>query len=154
MKRLFVLILALVLCCSSASASSVDLSGMTFDELVALRDQLNLAIWNCQEWQEITVPEGVYQVGVDIPSGHWSVRAVYEKAYFYITVFDNIDILGKGPKNCTVYWDSDIRGSGRTNDILQCPLSVDVVLYDGLYVKLTGDAVFTPYAGKPDLGFH
>ena len=30
-----------------------------------LKSKINLAIWNSREWQEVSVPRGVYQVGVD-----------------------------------------------------------------------------------------
>ena len=56
MKKFLFSFIVLVLLITSAAADPVDLSGMSFDELVALRDQLNLAIWNSQEWQEVTVP--------------------------------------------------------------------------------------------------
>ena len=50
MKKLitFCMTLALVLALAPAAFADVDLSGMTFDELVALRDQIDLAIWSSQ----------------------------------------------------------------------------------------------------------
>ena len=71
MKRTLCIILAfvLVLTLAPAAFADVDLSGMSFDELVALKDQINLALWNSADWQEVTVPQGVWQVGADIPAG-------------------------------------------------------------------------------------
>ena len=43
MKKIISFVLCLVLCCSVALAE-VDLSGMSFDELVALKDKINLVM--------------------------------------------------------------------------------------------------------------
>lgn len=64
MKKALSLFLAIMLLIVSIPAmADVDLTGMTYAELVALKDQINLAIWNSSEWQEVTVPQGVWKVG-------------------------------------------------------------------------------------------
>ena len=73
MKRFFCLLFVLVLLPVVSFADLPDLSGLSYDELVQLRDKINLAIWNSEEWQEVTVPIGVWVVGEDIPVGHWSI---------------------------------------------------------------------------------
>ena len=73
MKKIAIMILAIVLIPLAAMADLPDLSGLTFEELVQLRDQINLAMWNSQEWQEVTVPQGVWVVGEDIPIAHWTI---------------------------------------------------------------------------------
>lgn len=75
MKKLFVVLLALALLCASSVAEGIDLSGMSFDELVALRQQVDQAIMQSDGWQEVEVPAGVYTIGEDIPAGRWSVSA-------------------------------------------------------------------------------
>ena len=78
MKKLITVILILALILPVAALADLpDLSGLSFNELVQLRDQLNLAIWNSQEWQ-VTVPIGVWKVGEDIPVGKWTIRAASE----------------------------------------------------------------------------
>ena len=74
MKRFLCVLFVLVLLPVVSLADLPDLSGLSFDELLQIRDQINLAIWNSQQWQEVSVPPGVWEIGVDIPSGHWSVR--------------------------------------------------------------------------------
>lgn len=147
MKRVFVLILAVLLIGALASAE-VDLSGMTFDELVSLKDQINLAIWNCQEWQEVTVPMGVWKVGEDIPAGHWSITsnrwAHIQVGTALSATGHEIDIMG------TSYWYSQ---SIDPNDPSE-PSEIDYEFKDGEYVVIEyGDVIFTPFAGKPSLGF-
>lgn len=52
MKKFVSLVVAFCLLFAVTSASAeVDLSGMTYAELVALKDQIDLAIWNSNEWQ-------------------------------------------------------------------------------------------------------
>ena len=156
MKKLFVLLLAvLLLFAGSAAADPVDLSGMTFDQLVALRDQLNLAIWNSQEWQEVTVPIGVWTVGEDIPAGHWTIT-MPENSSGNITYSDRLDEFGKGvPFGWlgfveTIDTHKNKDGSWR---FPEDPQSVDLDMKAGMYFINSAPVIFTPYAGKPDLGF-
>lgn len=75
MKRITSLIIALILVLSisavcfadnsaqTADAAQIDLSAMTYEELVALKDKINLAMWESKDWEEVTVPQGVWTVG-------------------------------------------------------------------------------------------
>jgi hypothetical protein len=92
MKKFLAVLLILILTVAHA-VSEVDLSGMSFDELVALREQLNLAIWNSQEWQEVEIPAGVWTIGKDIPAGHWKV-SVPEKEYTQVYYCKKLDETG------------------------------------------------------------
>ena len=58
MKRFFCILFAFVLLPVFSLADLPDLSGLSYDELVQLRDQINLAIWNSEEWEEVSVPSG------------------------------------------------------------------------------------------------
>lgn len=157
MKKFLSVLLVLTMAMSMttpAAASGVDLSQMTFDELVALREQLNLAIWNSAEWQEVTVPQGIWEVGKDIPAGRWSVRVSAKREFVIITCFSKLDEYGLDPdfsdyvtikEICSENYNPFDGTSVATNVILD--------LQDGLYVKCSGDVVFSPYTGKPDLGF-
>lgn len=76
-KRIAVLFLAVLiaLSASSAMAATIDLSVLSFEELKELSVQLTKEITNRTEWKEVTVPVGVYEVGVDIPAGYWTITA-------------------------------------------------------------------------------
>ena len=74
MKKLIIVFLSVCMAISCAYSESIDLSGLSYDELVALKDRIDLAIWNSQEWQEVEVPQGLYVVGKDIPSGTWTKK--------------------------------------------------------------------------------
>lgn len=74
MKKFLILIVAVCMMISCAAAESIDLSGMSFDELNALRDSLNAEIMSRPEWKEVTVPAGTWSIGKDIPAGSYSIK--------------------------------------------------------------------------------
>lgn len=143
----FVLIFALV----PAAFAEVDLSGMSYDELVALKDQINLAIWNSAEWQEVEVPQGVWEVGADIPAGKWTILPG-ASGNTYVKIGTEIkdggtDVRSKASETIRNekynYFDAASDLTSWTYDFK-----------NGEYVKIDdGPAIFTPYAGKPSLGF-
>lgn len=73
MKKVLVLLVAL-LCLSSAFAEEIDLSSLSFSDLAALRDRCQMEMMTRDEWQEVTVPQGIWEVGKDIPAGTWLIR--------------------------------------------------------------------------------
>lgn len=138
-----------------AQAEAIDLSSMTFNELVALKEQLNLAIWNSKEWQEVTVPQGVWQVGKDIPAGHWTIRT--KAVNSRILVCTALDATGKNVDydNTEFYYAVIVNNpSSQYFDATSHNAEIDYDLKEGSYVIITlGSAIFSPYAGKPSLGF-
>ncbi len=159
MKRLLSLLFffSVLFCATFVAAESIDLSGLSYDELVDLKKQINLAIWNSREWQEVTVPQGVWEVGKDIPAGHWTISAApgISRASVYI---------GNALKESGLYIDSwessfyvseSLTSSSSTDyDAFQDKEFFSIELFDGLFVCIDDSSViFTPFAGKPDLGF-
>lgn len=151
---LFVLMLSAV---TFAHADNFDLSGLSFDELVALKDQINLAIWNSQEWQEVTVPQGVWKVGEDIPAGTWTVTCAdsWRKSiiswgqYLRATGQDIDNVYGSRYDFRVVYNPNNKNykvGEGETSYTFTVNVGEYIVIREA-------PAVFTPYAGKPSLGF-
>ena len=148
---LFVLILLVPFCFSVAE--EVDLSGMSFDELVSLRDQINLAIWNSQEWQEVTVPTGIYTIGKDIPAGHWSIRVASKNECVYLAYFDKLDDVGMGVGRGSYLVQREIASPGFSAFGEINLESADIEMQEGWFFKCTGFVIFSPYSGKPDLRF-
>ncbi len=156
MKRLtcFVLIAIMVLSTSTVFATDIDLSGMSYDELIALKDKINLAIWNSKEWQEVKVPQGVWKVGEDIPAGHWTIEAC-DGDWANIKVGTEIDDMGKSVKRSNRYYYAQVtsetyRSFKPDNDVP----AIDVELIDGDYIEIeNASVIFKPYSGKPGLGF-
>ena len=50
------------------------------------------------KWQEVRVPVGVWEVGKDIPAGHWSITCALDTAYMgwgTVTYCDKLKASGK-----------------------------------------------------------
>ena len=153
MKKLIIvtLILALLLP-AMAMADLPDISGLSFDELVQLRDQLNLAIWNSEDWQEVKVPIGAWKIGEDIPVGKWTITAA--DGSIYVQLCDKVAAGGMEAdiSNSRFYYSTEILPKDSMDETE--PKQLDVDAYKGNYIIIKyGPAIITPYAGKPDLGF-
>ena len=153
MKKTISLLMILI-CFSSlcvAYADEINLSGMNYDELVALKDRINLAIWNSETWEEVVVPQGVWEVGTDIPAGKWEIKALPEAETRIIYG----DELKDGGTNVVMKSFQRIKDSGyhyfdAASDVTSWIIDVE----EGNYVHIDeGPAVFMPYNGKPSLGF-
>ena len=154
MKKLISLfcVFALIIALSPAALAAVDLSGMSYDELVALKDQINLAIWNSDEWQEVEVPQGVWEVGADIPAGKWTVIAG-NGCNQRFDIGSTLDSTGTKLAKTDYWWRLKSKDYSRF-DAASDVDSVTVDLSDGMYITIDeGSVTFTPYAGKPSLGF-
>lgn len=155
MKRVIVLAVVLMLVGAIAMSEGIDLAGMSYDELVALREQINLAIWKSEEWEEVTVPQGTWSVGEDIPSGHWTVEA-YPGSTTLIKIGDTLQDNGKDVMSYTQrFFDAYIVSPTYKNyKNGEDKTTIDFEFLDGDYVQIkSGSAVFKLFSGKPDLGF-
>lgn len=168
MKRFLAVLLVILLAFSVSIASAtsemprnakdIDLSNMSYGQLVILKNLINKAMWESREWQEVTVPQGIYKVGEDIPAGHWTIKCA--GSYFgKIEVCDTLDATGKDvnpyARNSVYFWGEEVYNPSHTlynkyNDLAEC----DILLKDDLYVVIKySSLIFTPYSGKPSLGF-
>lgn len=150
MKKLFACLLVLALCLPLAASAAVDLSGMTFEELIALRAEVDAALWASDGWQSVNVPVGGYVVGRDIPAGHWTISA-NPKSYCYVSIGTALDSTGMLVENddfwaslmgkeCRIYKEGEVT-------------SIDVILSEGQCIAIEeSDCFFTPFVGK-SLGF-
>ena len=94
MKKILTVILCSVLCLSilPIAAAEVDLSNMSFDELLELQAQVNLAIFNSDKWKEVEVPMGVWDIGKDIPAGRYELSpGANASTYTYPSVVYYLD---------------------------------------------------------------
>lgn len=154
MKKL-VLFTLFLLVFSVPALAEVDLSGMTYDELVALSDQINLAMWNSQEWQEVTVPQGIWKVGEDIPEGHWTIKPV-DNVYSYVSYGNTLEANQKevSYKSKDYYRENIYSPTSSIYDQGEDLTQMDIDAKSGSYICIeNGDVIFTPYTGKPKLGF-
>lgn len=128
MKKLTTLILALALILAPAALAEIDLSGMSFDELVDLQRQITAAIMQTDEWQEVEVPAGTYVVGDDIPAGRWTIKAATD---------EGSAVTLAGPNNHPYYAEFlDLDEN----------VAVNWTFEDGMTLEIEyGPAIFTPY---------
>lgn len=152
MKKLICIMIALLI--PVAAFAEVDLTGMSYDELVQLKDQVSLAIWESEEWQEVEVPAGVYTVGEDIPAGKWTIKAA-DGISVTIEWGDLLDDSG-----VALSWDGKFMEyeylRSENNKYYEKGDKTEITwdIKDGQYILVDdGIAVFMPYAGKPSLGF-
>lgn len=68
-----VLVLLLVLFLPSISRAENKYEGYTFEQLQTEYLAILDAMWKTDEWQRVEVPAGIYQVGVEIPAGEWTL---------------------------------------------------------------------------------
>ena len=128
-KKFLSVILTLCLLLPVIALAEIDLSAMSVDELIALNKAVVMELMSRKDFKEVAVPAGTYKVGEDIPAGSYTVKAkqfavlvTYEKNGDYGDVY-------------TVESDSCV---GK------------LTLEKGESIQITGDVIFTPYAG---LGF-
>lgn len=142
MKRMtcFVFIITILLTSISISlAADIDLSGMTYTELINLQARVQRAIMETEEWQEVNVPAGLYQVGVDIPAGKWNVTMLNKWARIKIgskLESNQNEVSSKSPDYYTVQINKDV------------PSQV-ISFLDGQYVEIyNAGVVFTTPTGS------
>lgn len=151
MRRFHSFALALVLLLVPlASMAEIDLSGLSFDELIALREKITEVLWESDEWKETVVPEGTYLIGRDIPAGHWTIKPHP----------DNSNVAGKGIyikigkylKENGIDVDTTKAGNFSTN-IGRDIESYSLELQNDYYIQISnGKALFTRFIGY-DFGF-
>lgn len=152
-KVITIIMITLAMLCMAAQAESVDLSGLSFQELAALRDRAQMEMMQRDAWQEVTVPQGVYQVGVQIPAGTWTVRCATGN-YTEIDWGDTLKDNGQGVEYGNRYdWAVVYNPSGSyysAGDQTEYTFSVR----DGEYIIIKdGMATFMPGGVTPSFTF-
>lgn len=143
-KSISVFIVCLMLLIPAFAFAEVDLSGMSYDDLVSLSKQVGMAIMQSDEFDSVTVPKGIWEVGVDIPEGTWIITPANQMCM--IVYGKTIDESG----NDMSQYDSGNSGADlyNTND------SWRFTAKSGNYVCVKiGPAVFTSDTGSTGLGF-
>ena len=158
MKKLVALVVALVLVSSVALATTVsfDFSGLSLAQLIEVQQQLTMAMWATEEWQEVVVPIGVYEFGVDIPVKHWNI-SVPDGEYTIVSWATKLDESGKDYSYKDELYSTGIMSttySSYDKYAGDYPEIIDIDAKEGTFLIVErGNVVFTPYTGKPALGF-
>ena len=138
MKKLFALLLALALCASAAFADGIDLSGMTFEELLDLQARVNDALWAADGWKHVKVPSGYYEIGVDIPAGRYTVTCANGMIFVYKSFTDAANSDGLNYSDFYMFSGKD---------------EINVAFVEGTAIKIElSTAYFSPFVANFDFG--
>ena len=153
MKKLLSILFALAITMSlgtSVFAESIDLSALSWEELLDLKAAITLEQFSRDEWQEVEVPHGVYKFGEDIPAGKWTITCKTGRCC-YIEYGDTLEPHGQSLDWRAVYDDVYLyRDSERDGERTEYTLDAK----EGYYIVIDrAPATFTPLTGKRDLGF-
>lgn len=90
MKKVLFLISVFIFLVPSFALADIDLSGMDYDDLIALKQQVDLLIMQSDHYKEITLTIGLWKVGQDIPAGTYilSPSSDYSSVVYGSTVED------------------------------------------------------------------
>ena len=103
MKKFLVMILVVCLLVPIAAADGgIDLSALSYAQLVDLQQRISAEIVTRPEWKEVTVPSGTWAVGKDIPAGEYSIAATKTGGYLRIR-----DEKGKLLQGCGIREEED-----------------------------------------------
>ena len=123
---------------SFAEPETIDLQDMTLAEISNLIQRAQLAILQTDDWQEVTVPAGIYQIGVDIPAGKWNVSM--DKRWARIRI---------GAALNDTQNEVDHRSDGYyTVQLNEDVPAQDITFLDGMYVEIyNAPLIFRPAVG-------
>ena len=144
------LLVVLLVSCTYAGADDVDLSAMSYEELEALRNRITDEMLTRPEWESILVPAGVYEIGVDIPEGTWTITAE-EYSDPYVNIGEGVnDTLTDFAGDC-ISW-AHLTGIYNSHYDSSDTVSVTWKFSIGHYFISDGPTIFTR-AIRPSLGF-
>ena len=124
----------------------------TLTELLALEEQIRMALKETDQWQETTLPLGAYQVGTDIEAGHWMFLPPDDESLPIVTWGTELDETG---------WFFDYENEILSETIMHpnhysavsrdnWHRSLDLTLIENTYIVVQrNEVVYTPYIGKP-----
>jgi hypothetical protein len=130
-KILLVAILLVSMTSFALAEQTIDLSQLSYEDLIALKMQVDAEIISRPETNKITVPQGVYTVGVHIPAGEYRIEASGLGLVFHLYSGISTDI----ENIIDAYYIGDDKPLGR------------VILTEDNIVSMDGPAIFIPFVG-------
>lgn len=133
-----------------ACAEEIDLTALTWEELLELKSAITLEQLTRDEWEEVEVPQGVYKVGEDIPAGKWTITCKTGRSCYFefgeALREDGHSVSWRGTHDL-VYIYKDAGSDGKQTEYT-------FEAKDGHYIIINdAPATFTPFTGTQDLGF-
>ena len=150
MKRFLSLLIAAMLVFPCLAFAETDLSHLSLEELESLRLDVCAEILSRSQWGSVTVPEGFYVIGEDIPSGHWTIKPEPGQ-YFLIEYFLRTDDTGKRPADILVhdYYTDSVCDPASEMSYVSGVSQIDLDLKEGYHLVISyGSAIFEPFTGR------
>lgn len=157
MKKFLIVAIVICMMIPCALSEDIDLSALSFEQLVALKERINLALFSSDEWQEVVVPQGIWLVGKDIPAGKWTLTAQQtDDGITYIQygskLNDNKNEIEYKYMREYFWISSKVHKRLKSNDITEYTIELregDYFIVDPSY----GPVVFHPYTDEPSFTF-
>lgn len=151
MKKILAFVVALALMGAAPALSepeSVDLAAMSLEDLQALQLRVLTAMWETDAWQSVEVPEGAYEIGVEIPAGKWTISA-REDEYVTIHVVSRLNATRTREANNAQTYAYQVIASTTSHMHDDYPsTSFTLTLEAGMFIIIEdAPAVFTPPTG-------
>lgn len=124
----------------------IALDVMTYPELLYLQEKIGAEIASRKEGNEIVVPGGVYEIGVDIPEGYWDITLIP------LDVFYNSVSIDYGKKLDASKTKFAYRDEISHNLLSDTKPTWSINLTKGNWIIIDSYVVFTPHV-QPSLGF-
>lgn len=140
-KMICALMIALLLPC--VCMAEIDLSGMSYDELIELSKRVSSAMMEHEDFDSVVVPLGLFEVGVDIPEGTWylSPTSTLSSIVYGTTIAEDGNSIDK------------YDGDGHET-LIQSGDLYKITLKNGYYVEIRYSPMeFTTDVGGYGLGF-
>ena len=140
MKKLIAVLLVSLLICPATMAEGIDLTAMSTDELLTLREQLNAEIIARTGPDSAVIGRGVYYVGETLKASSYELTCVErnnDALYFWVEVYNSAQDFeaGKVAFNCGQM----VLGSVTT-----------LTISDGMVVKIKNGSGTLRALEKPD----
>lgn len=98
-KFLGIILIVCLLIPIAAADDGIDLSALSFSQLLELQQRVTAEIISRPEWKEVTVPSGLWTVGKDIPAGEYCISATKKGGYLRIRDERGSLLVGNGIRN-------------------------------------------------------
>lgn len=134
MKKIFALVLALILLVPAAAVTAdddLDMKKYSYSQLEVIYRMIAHEMMTRPEWKRVTIPVGIWTVGEDIPAGAYSFRATPDGVSNVILWREKKgDYSNNGLiiSECVIFDESDLIGK--------------VYLEDGNVLEISGSPVY------------
>ena len=124
------------------------LDKLDLKHLQQIREEIDRKILELSGNTEIKLQGGTYQVGTDIPVGHWTISAATVFSAPLIYYFEKADASGVNIDYAYKCYIQTIVSKDLYEEDQSLPYCIDINMQDGWYIQTDSAIILTPYSGK------